>query len=51
VRCQRWPNASFDRHAAHARSAPDWDYYQLDSSHLPQITDPDDLAAILLKLA
>jgi len=51
VRCQRWPNASFDRHAAHARSAPDWDYYQLDSSHLPQITDPDSLAAILLRLA
>jgi hypothetical protein len=44
-------HASFDRYAAHARSAPDWDYYQLDSSHLPQVTDSDNLAAILLELA
>ncbi len=51
VRCQRWPNASFDRYAAHAQSSPDWDYCQLDSSHLPQVTDPDNLAAILLRLA
>lgn len=51
VRCQRWPNLSFDRYAATAQSSPDWDYYQLDSPHLPQITDPDKLAAILLELA
>lgn len=48
VRCQRWPNSSFDRYAATAQSSPDWDYYQLDTSHVPQITDPDKLAAILL---
>ena len=51
VRCQRWPSSSFDRYAATARSSPDWDYYQLDSSHLPQITDPDKLVEILLALA
>lgn len=51
IRCRRWPNSSFDRYASHAQSSPGWDYYQLDSSHVPYITDPDALSAILLKLA
>ena len=51
IRCARWPNASFDRYAAAAQASPAWDCYQLDSSHLPYITNSDELGDILLKLA
>jgi pimeloyl-ACP methyl ester carboxylesterase len=51
VRCRGWPHPGFDRHAAHARSSPDWDLFELPSSHLPYVTDPADLTALLLELA
>jgi pimeloyl-ACP methyl ester carboxylesterase len=51
VRCQHWPNPSFDRYAATARSSPAWGSYELATPHLPYITHPDALSAILLKVA
>lgn len=51
IRCERWPNASFDRSAAAARSSPEWDYYRLDSSHLPYVTAPGELGDVLLERA
>jgi pimeloyl-ACP methyl ester carboxylesterase len=51
VRCRRWPNPLYDRYAATARSSPGWTCRDLDASHVPYVTAPDQLAAALLDLA
>jgi pimeloyl-ACP methyl ester carboxylesterase len=51
IRCLRWPNPAFDRHAATARSGAGWRYQELDASHEPFITHPRELADLLLKAA
>jgi hypothetical protein len=50
VRCRHWPNLSFDRSAATAQSSSAWGYYELATSHLPHITHPTELSAVLLDL-
>jgi pimeloyl-ACP methyl ester carboxylesterase len=49
IRCRGWPNPSFDRYAQTASQDPRWRFHQLDSGHLPYITSPDQLAAMLLQ--
>jgi pimeloyl-ACP methyl ester carboxylesterase len=51
VRCLHWPNPRFDAYAADAKASPAWDYRELATSHVPYITDPDELSTILLELA
>ena len=51
VRCRGWPHPRFDRYASRAGSSPDWDLYELEGSHLPYVTAPDDLTALLLEIA
>ena len=51
IRCRHWPNATYDRYAANAQSSPAWDHYELQTPHLPYITDPQELSALLLKIA
>jgi hypothetical protein len=51
IRCRRWPNPSFDRYAQAAGQDPRWRLLELDSNHLPYITNPGQLAAMLLELA
>ena len=51
VRCRGWPHPGFDRYAERAASDPDWTLRELDTSHLPYITDPEKLATLLLELA
>jgi pimeloyl-ACP methyl ester carboxylesterase len=51
IRCHRWPNPTFDRHAQTAEQDPRWRLLHLDSSHLPYITNPHELAPMLLELA
>jgi pimeloyl-ACP methyl ester carboxylesterase len=48
VRCLAFPHAGFDRSAAHARDDPGWTLHELDTSHVPYVTDPEKLAALLL---
>jgi hypothetical protein len=51
IRCHGWPNPTFDQHAQTARQDPNWRLLHLDSSHMPYITNPHELAPILLELA
>jgi pimeloyl-ACP methyl ester carboxylesterase len=51
IRCLHWPNDTFDRHLAHARSALGWQHYELATSHEPFITHPGQLAEVLLRAA
>jgi len=51
IRCLKWKNAAFDRHAETARKGGVWRYRELASSHEPFITMPDKLAEALLELA
>jgi pimeloyl-ACP methyl ester carboxylesterase len=44
----RWPHPGFDAFARYAQSNPGWTYAEIDSSHLPQITDPGQLVTLLL---
>jgi hypothetical protein len=46
-----WPHPGFDRYPERAASDPDWTLRDLDTSHLPYVTDPEKLAAVLLELA
>jgi pimeloyl-ACP methyl ester carboxylesterase len=48
VRCQGWPNASFDRYAEIARHTAGWRHRELGTSHLPYITHPLELANLLM---
>ncbi len=50
VRCLGWNAPHFDRYAAAARAAG-WQCRQLDTPHLPYITHPRELAALLDDLA
>ncbi len=50
VRCLGWPAPHFDRYAEDARRAG-WSSRELDTPHLPYITHPRELAALLLELA
>jgi pimeloyl-ACP methyl ester carboxylesterase len=47
----RWPHPGFDGFAKHAQSSSEWTYVACDSSHLPQITDPERLVGVLLEHA
>ena len=51
IRCQGWPNASFDRYAEIARNATGWRHRELATSHLPYITHPRELADLLTEAA
>jgi hypothetical protein len=51
IRCRGWPNPGFDRYALAASQDPRWHCHQLDSGHLPYITSPHQLAAMLLQPA
>jgi hypothetical protein len=51
IRCHRWPNSTFDRHAKTAEQDARWRLLHLDTSHLPYITHPAELAPMLLELA
>jgi hypothetical protein len=51
IRCLRFPNARFDRHAAAARQSEGWQYRELDCSHHAPVTHPDDVTALLIDLA
>ena len=51
IRCRGWPNASFDRYAELARNAAGWRHRELDTSHLPYITHPLELANSLMESA
>jgi len=44
-------NAAFWAAAEYTRNSTDWNYFELPTSHNVQITMPNELAAILLKLA
>jgi pimeloyl-ACP methyl ester carboxylesterase len=50
IRC-RWPNASFDRYADIARKAAGWRCRELATPHLPYVTHPRELVALLLEQA
>jgi pimeloyl-ACP methyl ester carboxylesterase len=50
IRCGRWPNPGFDRHATIAGETPGWQLRHLDSSHLPYITHTRELALLLHEL-
>ena len=51
IRCRGWPSAGFDRYAQTASQDTRWRLLELDSNHLPYITDPHQLAPMLLELA
>jgi hypothetical protein len=46
-----WPHPGFDRYAATAGETAGWQLSKIASSHLPYITHPGELAALLLKVA
>jgi hypothetical protein len=48
LRCIRWPAPGFDRFAQQARTTPGWHAEDIDASHIPFITAPQKLAAVLL---
>lgn len=50
VRSQ-WPHPGFDRHAQVASETAGWQSRRIASSHLPYITHPTELAALLLEVA
>jgi pimeloyl-ACP methyl ester carboxylesterase len=47
----QWPHQGFDRYAAAASEAAGWQSLQIASSHLPYITHPNELAALLREVA
>jgi hypothetical protein len=51
IRCRGFPHPGFDRYAQAASQDPCWRLLHLDSSHLPYITSPHELAPMLLELA
>jgi pimeloyl-ACP methyl ester carboxylesterase len=51
IRCRQWPNARYDEYVTTAHSSPAWDSYELDTPHLPYLTHPHELNAILLDIA
>ena len=51
VRCLQFPHPGFDQHAAMARRTPNWRYRELATPHLPPVTHPQELTALLVNLA
>jgi pimeloyl-ACP methyl ester carboxylesterase len=51
VRCRRFQQPAFDRHATAAQQTPGWRYRELATPHLPYITHPAELTEVLLDLA
>jgi hypothetical protein len=49
IRCREWPNAMFDRYAEIARNGAGWQHRDLATSHLPFITNPFELANVLME--
>ena len=47
----QWPHPGFDRYAGAASEAAGWQSRKIASSHLPYITHPSELAALLLEVA
>ena len=47
----QWPHPGFDRYAGDASEAAGWQSRKIASSHLPYITHPSELAALLLEVA
>jgi hypothetical protein len=47
----QWPHLGFDRYAGDAGEAAGWQSRKIASSHLPYITHPSELAALLLEVA
>ena len=47
----QWPHPGLDRYAAAASEAAGWQSRRIASSHLPYITHPKELAALLLEVA
>ena len=47
----QWPHPGFDRYAGAASEATGWQSRKIASSHLPYITHPSELAALLLQVA
>ena len=51
IRCVGWPHASFDRYAEAARRGAGWRYRELAASHIAYVTQPRDVAEVLLEAA
>ena len=51
IHCRGFPHPGFDRYARTASQDPCWRLLHPDSSHLPYITSPHELAPMLLELA
>jgi pimeloyl-ACP methyl ester carboxylesterase len=51
IRCVGWPNASFDRYTEAARRGAGWGYRELAASHIAYITQPHDVAEVVLEAA
>ena len=51
IRCQEYPNTSFDRYAEIARNAAGWRHRELATSHLPFIAHPFETANLLIEVA
>ena len=50
IRCPRFANPRFDRHAEMARTAPNWTFRELPAGHHPYVTMPDKTAELLLEV-
>jgi pimeloyl-ACP methyl ester carboxylesterase len=50
IRCTRYQHAGFDRYAEQARRSAGWRYRELSSHHHPAITNPRELADLLLEV-
>jgi pimeloyl-ACP methyl ester carboxylesterase len=50
VRCPRYPSARFDEHAAMAKRTSGWRFRELQTSHHPAVTAPDEVANLLLEV-
>jgi len=52
IKCLRInPSDVFEQFAARARNEPGWQYEEIDATHSPNVTAPDELAEILLRVA
>jgi hypothetical protein len=45
------PADTFGRFARQTKSDPAWRYYEIDASHSPNVTAPEALLVLLLKIA
>jgi pimeloyl-ACP methyl ester carboxylesterase len=51
IRCPGYPHPGFDRFAERARTEPGWTAHELPANHLPFVTHPRELAALLVESA